>query len=131
MDFEKLLWFGGSPGETMPGLGGKIARHSKGNRSGHKAERPNQREINKGRFSAFDKMEDVAKGGLKKVPAGTNPTGCLMMLDVWPDAALILRGPDETGELQFVFDENKSLEIDSTDQLDPYLRVRFDAMVEF
>jgi len=61
MDFEKLLWFGGTPGKTMPDLGNKIARHSKGDQSGHKAERPNQRVINKGRFATFTSMEEVAK----------------------------------------------------------------------
>jgi len=61
MDFEKLLWFGGSSGKTIPDLGNTLVRHTKGDQTGHKAQRPNLRVINKGRFSVFTSMEEIAQ----------------------------------------------------------------------
>jgi len=52
------LWFNE---KTMPDLGHKIARHSKGDQSGYKAERPNKRVINKGQFSTFASMNAIAQ----------------------------------------------------------------------
>lgn len=55
-----FLFFGDEPGRPLPALtDARIARHTKGNKSGHKAERPNIRVINKGQFKRFDTMEDV------------------------------------------------------------------------
>jgi hypothetical protein len=59
MDLGPFLWFGGTPGEPLPSLGDKIARHSRGNSQGHKAERPNIRSLQKGRFTKLDSMEEV------------------------------------------------------------------------
>lgn len=61
MDLERLLWLGGRPGEAMPELGDKIARHTKGDQHGTKAERPNIRVINKGRFSTFNSMDEIVQ----------------------------------------------------------------------
>ena len=52
------LWFNET---TMPDLGDKTARYSKGNQTGYKAERPNQRIINMERFSTSTSMDEVAK----------------------------------------------------------------------
>jgi hypothetical protein len=54
-----FLWFGGVPGERIPPLGEKIARHTKPNANLEKADRPAHRVIPKSRFSTLDTMEDV------------------------------------------------------------------------
>jgi len=50
LDLGPLLWFGGAPGERLPDPGDRIARHTKANSRGEKAERSNHRVVNKGRF---------------------------------------------------------------------------------
>ena len=54
-----FLYLGGEPGKPMPPLGEKVARHTKGDATGEKRERPNIREINKGRFRKLDTVEQV------------------------------------------------------------------------
>ena len=54
-----FLYFGGEPGEPMPSLGDKVARHTKGDATGEKKERPNMRELNKGRFRKLETVEQV------------------------------------------------------------------------
>ena len=55
-----FLFFGDEPGRPLPALtGARVGKHTKGNKSGHKAERPNIRVINKGQFKRLDAMEDV------------------------------------------------------------------------
>lgn len=46
----RYLWFGGGPGAALPDLGSKVARHSKANSAGSKAERPMHREVAKAKF---------------------------------------------------------------------------------
>lgn len=54
-----FLWFGGPPGERLPCLSGfKTARHTKGDSTGKKLERPAIRVVPKGRFT---KLEDIAE----------------------------------------------------------------------
>ncbi|MBV1868416.1 MAG: hypothetical protein KUG69_11005 [Marinosulfonomonas sp.] len=48
------LWFGDAPGEPLPGIGNRIAKHSKGDREGTKAERPDIRVVNRGQFSRIE-----------------------------------------------------------------------------
>lgn len=43
-------WFGGLPGERLPGLGDVVAKHSKANARGVKLERPGIRRISLGKF---------------------------------------------------------------------------------
>ena len=51
------LFFGGKPGEPLPDLSNlKIAKHTKGDADGFKAERPNIRTINKGSFTVYETM---------------------------------------------------------------------------
>ena len=52
-------WFGGIPGEKLPALGEKVARHTKPNAMLNKAERPGHRVIAKNRFTRLDTMDDV------------------------------------------------------------------------
>ncbi|GBE16204.1 hypothetical protein BMS3Abin15_00016 [bacterium BMS3Abin15] len=52
------LFFGGKPGEPLPDLSNlKIAKHTKGDADGFKAERPNIRTINKGSFTIYETIE--------------------------------------------------------------------------
>jgi hypothetical protein len=51
LKIERYGWFGGNPGQALPDLGSKIARHSKANSAGLKAERPMHRELPKSRFA--------------------------------------------------------------------------------
>jgi hypothetical protein len=54
LELGPFLFFGGSPGLPLPSLEyAKIAKHSKGNSTGAKAERPNIREISKNSFTAY------------------------------------------------------------------------------
>ncbi len=50
-------WFGGLPGEPLPELGEKIAKHAKANAQGVKLERPGIRMVNLGRF---ERLPDAA-----------------------------------------------------------------------
>jgi hypothetical protein len=54
-----FLWFGGAPGERLPPIEQfRVAKHSKGNATGMKAERQGLRLIPKGKF---EKLESVDK----------------------------------------------------------------------
>ena len=60
LDLGPFLFFGGMPGEPLPTLAdAPIGKHTKGNKTGFKAERPNIRVINKGQFNRFDTMDEV------------------------------------------------------------------------
>ena len=54
-----FLYLGGEPGKPMPPLGEKVARHTKGDATGEKKERPNIREVNKGRFTKLETVEQI------------------------------------------------------------------------
>lgn len=49
-------WFGGAPGQPLPDLGNVVGKHSKGDSTGAKKERPKTRILNLGQF---DKLADV------------------------------------------------------------------------
>ena len=52
LELGPFYFFGGEPGKPMPLIHeSKIARHTKGDQDGYKAERPNIRELNKGDFT--------------------------------------------------------------------------------
>ncbi len=62
LELGPFLWFGSSPGRRLPNLSSfKVARHTKGDATGHKAERPMLRVIPKGRFRRLDSIEDVLR----------------------------------------------------------------------
>ena len=55
-----FLFFGGEPGEGLPSLAAcKPAKHTKGDRTGHKAERPNLRVVPKSAFRTLETVEDL------------------------------------------------------------------------
>lgn len=54
-----FLYLGGEPGKPMPPLGEKLARHTKGDATGEKKERPKLREVNKSRFTKLETVEQV------------------------------------------------------------------------
>jgi len=64
-DDEKLelgpfLFFGGKPGERLPEISNyPIAKHTKGNAIGIKAERPSIRVINKGHFLSYPTISEL------------------------------------------------------------------------
>jgi hypothetical protein len=59
LSFGPFLWFGGVPGERIPAMGEKIAKHTKPNAKLAKADRPAHRVIPKRRFATLDTIEDV------------------------------------------------------------------------
>ncbi len=57
-----FYWFGGAPGERLPDLTGfRVARHTKGDSSGVKKERPALRVVPKGRFDPLESIGDVLR----------------------------------------------------------------------
>ena len=60
LNLGPFLFFGGKPGEQLPELSQfKLAKHTKGDAEGHKAERPNIRTINKGHFTSYETIEGI------------------------------------------------------------------------
>lgn len=60
MELGPFRWFGAAPGQPLPSLGERIGKHSKGDRTGLKAERPNIRILNKGDFGLVETMSMLA-----------------------------------------------------------------------
>jgi hypothetical protein len=60
MELGPYLWFGGLPSAQLPWLGDKVARHSKGDSLGRKAERPNHRVVRRSRFTILQSIDAVA-----------------------------------------------------------------------
>ena len=62
MELGPFLWFGGTPGKPLPDITGfPVAKHTKGNAQGAKAERKNIRVINKGQFTKVESISGVIK----------------------------------------------------------------------
>lgn len=60
LDLDHFYFFGSKAGEPLPSLENtKVAKHTKGDKDGRKAERPNIRELNKGSFTRHNKPEDI------------------------------------------------------------------------
>ena len=60
LELGPFYYFGGNPGEPLPDIeGAKVARHTKGDQDGYKAERPNIRELNKGMFARFESVKAI------------------------------------------------------------------------
>ena len=57
----RYFWFGSEPGAALPDLGSKLARHSKANSEGNKAERPMHREVAKAKFEALADFHQVVQ----------------------------------------------------------------------
>lgn len=56
-----FLWFGAAPGERIPGLGEKLATHTKHDAEGKKGYRPLHRVIPKSSFTQLDTMDAVVQ----------------------------------------------------------------------
>lgn len=54
-----FLFFGGEAGQPLPELGDKTARHTKGDRTGHKSERPQIRQLSKGAFTVYESIDEL------------------------------------------------------------------------
>lgn len=52
-------WFGGPPGRPLPALGDKAVRHTKADSEGKKAERPDLREVRRGRFETVPSLDGL------------------------------------------------------------------------
>jgi len=62
LDLGPFLWFGGVPGAPLPDISElPVAKHTKGDASGYKAERTNVRILRKGLFERSDTMGQLAK----------------------------------------------------------------------
>lgn len=58
MQLGPFLFFGGKPGEKLPDISQfKVAKHTKGNKDGVKAERPDIRQIPKSKFTVYSNIE--------------------------------------------------------------------------
>lgn len=62
LDLGPFFFFGGPPGKPLPNIEEeRIARHTKGDQSGYKAERPRIRVINKGHFERINSLQELYK----------------------------------------------------------------------
>ena len=62
LQLDEYLWFGNAPGHRLPDLSGfKVARHTKGDARGLKAERPMVRVIPKGQFVRIPTMDQLTE----------------------------------------------------------------------
>jgi hypothetical protein len=62
LDLDHFLWFGGQPGEQMPGIHDlKVAKHTKGNALGEKLERPLHRVVQARAFERIVRIETLAE----------------------------------------------------------------------
>lgn len=60
LDLGPFLFFGGAPGAPLPSMEGfRLARHTKGDKDGVKAFRPNLREVPKGQFIVLPTLETL------------------------------------------------------------------------
>lgn len=60
LELGPFLFFGGKPGMQLPILSNyKVAKHTKGDADGFKAERPNIRAVNKGSFTRYKTIEEL------------------------------------------------------------------------
>ncbi|MGR0480818.1 MAG: hypothetical protein ACTFAL_05275 [Candidatus Electronema sp. V4] len=66
-----FLWLGGEPGKPLPDISNfKVARHTKGDATGRKAERPMLRVVPKGRFreiKTITELVEVLFGDIKQL----------------------------------------------------------------
>ncbi|KML15951.1 hypothetical protein VK92_02925 [Burkholderia sp. LK4] len=60
LEIKEYRWFGAEPGQPLPDLAGYVlARHTRGNAQGVKAERPNQRVLSKGAFEWLGSLDET------------------------------------------------------------------------
>jgi hypothetical protein len=56
---KRYMWFGSTPGERLPDLGTRVAKHVKGNAKGEKLDRAAIRELERSRFTEISTVDDV------------------------------------------------------------------------
>lgn len=61
LELGPFLWLGGKPGEKLAIPEGPVARHSKGDSTGHKGKRAALRTVSKGKFTRIDDLKEVAE----------------------------------------------------------------------
>lgn len=60
LELGPFLFFGSDPKSPLQDMSDfKVAKHTKGNAHGHKAERPNIRVVNKGKFTKYDSISEL------------------------------------------------------------------------
>jgi hypothetical protein len=60
LNLESFLWFGGAPGAPLPDITHqKVAKHTKGDAGGKKAERPNHRVLKRSNFVKLKMIDEV------------------------------------------------------------------------
>lgn len=60
LELGPYYFFGSPPGLPLPSLKNKkIAKHTKGDSTGNKTERPNIRELSKGDFECYESAQDI------------------------------------------------------------------------
>jgi hypothetical protein len=60
LDLRSYRWLGGLPGDPLPDIRNmRVAKHSKANAKGKKAERPDQRIIPRSRFDLLSSLDEV------------------------------------------------------------------------
>lgn len=62
LDLGPFLWYGSSPGARLPSIQHlPVARHTKGNAAGIKAERPNVRVLKRAHFEELSSIQDLVE----------------------------------------------------------------------
>ncbi len=61
LELGPFWWLGEAPGTKMLKLGNKIAKQTKGDKTGHKSERPNVRVLARGKFTKLATMEKLVE----------------------------------------------------------------------
>ena len=60
LDLRSYRWLGGLPGDPLPDIRNmRVAKHTKANAKGKKAERPDQRIIPRSRFDSLGSLDEV------------------------------------------------------------------------
>lgn len=68
-DFCDIRWFGGSPGEPLPDLGDKIAKHTRANSKGVKSERWDHRVLAASRLERLSDLSHLVDRMFGQLPA--------------------------------------------------------------
>lgn len=67
--FCNVRWFGAAPGQPLPDLGDRVARHTRPNSNGVKADRPDHRTLAARRFVELDNIAHLADRLFGRLPA--------------------------------------------------------------
>ena len=101
LELGPFLWFGAAPGEPLPPLGERIARHSKGNASGVKGERPALRLVRRSTFESLDSIELLSER-LFGIPQGSGVTAAQRQLELLSEHLRSRNAPEGETWLQRV-----------------------------